>query len=63
MLRVEKGGNESVDRLIRRYRKKHKDTHLMREIRKRREFVKPSTKRREEIAKARYKLKKQVEGE
>jgi len=62
MLIVRKGVNETVDRLIRRYRKKHKDTQMMREIRKRREFVKPSTKRREEVAKARYKLKKQSEG-
>lgn len=63
MLRVKKRENETVDRLVRRYKKKHKDTQMMKEIRKRREFTKPSTKRRQEIAKAKYKLKKQVEGE
>ena len=49
---------ESIDRALRRYKKKHRDVGIMKELRKRREFTKPSVKRRNEILNAAYRQKK-----
>ena len=49
---------ESIDRALRRYKKKHRDVGIMKELRKRREFVKPSVERRNEMLNAAYRQKK-----
>ena len=49
---------ESIDRALRRYKKKHRDVGIMKELRRRKEFVKPSVKRRNEILNASYRQKK-----
>jgi small subunit ribosomal protein S21 len=49
---------ESIDRALRRYKRKHRDVGIMKELRRRKEFTKPSVKRRNEILKASYRLKK-----
>ena len=49
---------ESIDRALRRYKKKHRDVGIMKEMRRRREFTKPSVKRRNEILNAAYRQEK-----
>ncbi|WP_075340803.1 30S ribosomal protein S21 [Tenacibaculum agarivorans] len=53
IIKVKEG--ESIDRALKRYRKKYKNTKLLQEIRGRREYTKESVRRREEIKKAQYK--------
>ena len=59
MLIIEVKESESIDRALRRYKRKHRQTGLMKELRRRREFTKPSVERRTEVLKAIYKEKKQ----
>ncbi len=63
MLIIEVKNGESIDRAIRRYRRKHRDTKLRNMLRSRKEFTKPSVKRRKEILKAAYKERKKHEME
>ena len=49
---------ESIDRALRRYKRKHRDVGIMKELRKRKEFVKPSVKRRNEVLNAAYRQEK-----
>jgi small subunit ribosomal protein S21 len=62
MLIVEVKPEESIDRALKRYKKKVKRTRLMQEVRRRQAFSKPSIERRKEIIKASYKEKLQREG-
>lgn len=55
MLVIKVKDGESIDRALRRYKKKHRNTKLRDEIRSRRYFTKPSILRREEIKSAVYK--------
>ena len=58
MLIIEVKEGESIDRALKRYKKKHQRVGIMKELRRRKEFTKPSVKRRNEVQKAIYKLKK-----
>lgn len=58
MLIIEVKDGENIDRALKRYKKKHQRVGLMKELRRRREFTKPSVIRRNEIQKAVYKKKK-----
>ena len=58
MLIIERKEGESIDRTLKRYKRKHRDTKLRRELRNRKEYTKPSVKRRNEILKAVYSTKK-----
>ena len=49
---------ENIDRALKRYKQKHRRIGVMKELRNRKHFAKPSVERRSEILKARYKLKK-----
>ena len=60
MIIIDRKDNDSVDRMIKAYRRKHRDTKLVRELRKRKEFTKPSVVRRKEVLKAIYKDKKGI---
>ncbi len=46
---------ENIDRAVKKYKKKFERTGVMRELRSRQKFTKPSIKRREEVLKAIYK--------
>lgn len=46
---------ENIDRALKRYKRKFRNTQVLREVRSRKEFKKPSVKRREQIQKAQYK--------
>ncbi|MEZ5038236.1 MAG: 30S ribosomal protein S21 [Saprospiraceae bacterium] len=63
MLIIEVKDGESIDRALKRYKRKFQDAGIMKELRNRREFVKPSVKRRKEVLKAVYKDKIQKEAE
>jgi small subunit ribosomal protein S21 len=58
MLIIEVKDNESIDRALRKYKRKHQRTGVMKELRKRKEFVKPSIRRRSAVLKAVYRDKK-----
>lgn len=45
---------ENIDRAVKKYKKKFERTGVMRELRSRQKFTKPSVRRREEILKAIY---------
>lgn len=57
MLIIEIKDGESIDRALKRYKRKFQNAKIMRELRTRREFTKPSVKRRHEVLKAVYKGK------
>jgi len=46
--------NESIDRALKRFKKKFEKTGVLRELRSRTFFEKPSIQRRQEVLKARY---------
>lgn len=50
--------NETLDRALKRYKRKHRNIGLMRELRERKFFTKKSVKRRHEVLDAMYKLQK-----
>jgi small subunit ribosomal protein S21 len=58
MLIIEVDEYETIDRAIKRYRRKHKKTRMIKELRRRKEFLKPSVKRRAEVLKAKYRREK-----
>ncbi len=45
---------ESIDRALKRFKRKFDQTKMMRQIRQRKEYTKPSVKRRQQILKAKY---------
>lgn len=61
MIIVEVKSGESIDKALRLYKRKHQQVKLMKELRHRREFTKPSIKRRQEVLHAVYKERKRVE--
>jgi len=58
MLIIERKDGETIDRMLRRYKRKHRNVKLRRELRDRQQFAKPSVKRRTEVLKAIYKEQK-----
>ena len=61
MLIIEVKETESIDRALKRYKRKVQNVRLIQELRRRKEFVKPSVVRRNEVLKAVYKTKKLAE--
>ena len=53
--------NESIDKALKRFKKKFDKTGAVRELRARQAFNKPSVKRRDEIIRAAYRQKLQNE--
>ncbi|MFZ9044885.1 MAG: 30S ribosomal protein S21 [Cyclobacteriaceae bacterium] len=49
--------NESIDKALKRFKKKFEKTGVLRELRSRTHFTKSSVKRRDEIIKAAYRQK------
>ena len=48
---------ESIDKALKKFKKKFERTGTMRALRRRQSFTKPSVERRKEIIRAAYKLK------
>jgi len=49
---------ESIDRALKRYKRKHRNVGIVKQLRKRKHFIKPSVQRRNEILDAAYRLEK-----
>lgn len=45
---------ENIDRALKKYKKKFERTKVLRELRRRKQYTKPSVTRREEVLKAEY---------
>lgn len=58
MLIINVKEEESIDRALKRYKRKFQSTGVLKEIRRRKNFTKPSVARRDEIISAAYRLKK-----
>lgn len=58
MLKIERKEGETIERMLKRYKRKHRDTKIRKQLSERKEFTKPSVKRRKEILKAAYIEKK-----
>ena len=63
MIKVTVKENESIDRALKRFKKKLEKTGTIKEFRTRQYFIKDSVKRRDEIGRARYKQHLIQEGE
>jgi len=61
MLIINVKDGESIDRALKRYKRKHRNVGVIKQLRKRKEFTKPSVQRRNEILKARYRKEKDQE--
>ncbi|MEZ4906310.1 MAG: 30S ribosomal protein S21 [Saprospiraceae bacterium] len=57
MLIINIKDEESIDRALKRYKRKVQSTKLIKELRNRKNFEKPSVKRRNEILNATYREK------
>lgn len=55
MLLISVKENETIDKALKRYKKKFEKVKIMKQLRDRQQFTKPSVRRRKEIIKARYK--------
>jgi small subunit ribosomal protein S21 len=58
MLIINIKDDESIDRALKRYKRKYQMTGVINELRERKTFTKPSVKRRNTILSAEYRLKK-----
>lgn len=54
MLIIEVKNDESIDRALKRYKRKFQKVGMIKQLRNRRYFTKPSVERRHEIMKATY---------
>ncbi len=61
MIIVEVRENESIERALKKYKMKYNRSGLIRELRQRQHYTKPSVRRRNEMLKAVYRQQKQVE--
>ena len=61
MLIIEVKEGENIDRALKRYKRKFQNTGLIKELRKRREYAKPSVHRRNDILKAAFKEKMRIQ--
>lgn len=58
MLIINVKDSESIDRALKRYKRKHRKVGMLRNIRNRKHYTKPSDERRNEVLKAIYKRQK-----
>ena len=55
MLLINLKENDTIDKALKKYKKKFEKTGVVKELRDRQQFTKPSVKRRKQLIKARYK--------
>ncbi|MEL7021505.1 MAG: 30S ribosomal protein S21 [Bacteroidota bacterium] len=58
MLIIDVKDGETIDRALRRYKRKFQQTGTLKQLRSRKQFTKPSVKRRQEVLKAAYRQEK-----
>ncbi len=61
MLIIDVKHNESISQALKRYKRKYRSTKVIKELRSRKEYIKPTTKRRAQKLKAAYKNAKMRE--
>ena len=61
MLIVNVKENESIDKALKRFKKKFEKTGVLKELRSRTYYEKPSVSRRTQVLKAKYRQKKYAE--
>ncbi|NPA68349.1 MAG: 30S ribosomal protein S21 [Chlorobi bacterium] len=54
MIKIPVKEGESIERALKRLKRKTDSTGIIKEVRRRKEFVKPSVLRRQQLIKARY---------
>ncbi|HQX43096.1 MAG: 30S ribosomal protein S21 [Saprospiraceae bacterium] len=54
MLVIDVRDSESIDRALKKYKKKFEQTGTLKELRRRKHFTKPSVERRSEVLKAQF---------
>jgi small subunit ribosomal protein S21 len=54
MLIIDIKDNESIDKALKKYKKKFEKSGVLKQLRARQAFIKPSVRRRKEILNARY---------
>ena len=54
MLIINVKDGESIDRALKRYKNKHRRVGVIKQLRRRKHFTKPSVERRAEVLKAKY---------
>lgn len=57
MLIIDVKDSETIDRALKKYKRKFEKAGILKELRRRKHFTKPSVERRHEILKAVYKQK------
>jgi small subunit ribosomal protein S21 len=55
MLLINLKEHDTIDKALKKYKKKFEKTGVVKELRERQQFTKPSVKRRKQLIKARYK--------
>ena len=55
MLIIDVKNGESIDQALRRFKRKYRNTQIIKQLRDRKQFTKPSVRRRHEVLKAVYK--------
>ncbi|MDR9373367.1 MAG: 30S ribosomal protein S21 [Schleiferiaceae bacterium] len=63
MLVVSVKEGESIERALKRYKRKYDRTGVMRQLRARKQYIKPSVARRKEVIKAAYIQNKRMQEE
>ena len=58
MLIIDVKNGESIDQALRRFKRKYRNTQIIKELRARKEYIKPSVRRRNERLKAIYRAKR-----
>jgi small subunit ribosomal protein S21 len=58
MIIIDIKDSESIERALKRYKRKHRDLKIRQQLRSRQYFSKPSVERRNEVLDAAYRLKK-----
>ena len=58
MLEINVKEDESIERALKRYKRKFQKTKVLKEIRSRKTYEKPSVRRRNEITSAKYRQQK-----
>jgi len=58
MLIIDVKHNESISQALKRYKRKYRSTKVIKELRGRKEYIKPTTRKRKQKLKAAYKNEK-----
>ncbi len=61
MLQIPVKEGESIERALKKYKKKFEKTGVLKQLRERKQYIKKSVVRRQEVIKAEYKQRLQIE--